>query len=317
VGDLWYDSTTQIVYVAVTHPASTIQTSTQWVKQNAALAINSGATAIDGGLINTRMIILTGAGSGGNILQTDTGSSTAPRIELDNTSIRGYSDSSTVQFQITAATGKAVFGADSCTLETGGIKIGSTSGAAGGAKFEIGAYSGGSDKTVMFMYGGALYFDVSTSSPKTLTPTNDNTLNLGASGTQFKELFIVTVTESSDARIKKDIKDLSNSDSLQFINSLQPRSFQRIDDAPGEEKLRYGLIAQEVEEALTGLGIDKHTWSGINIPETETLDTEDRHTGEAITINTNRGLSYTAFIAPLIGAVKELKARIEVLEGNG
>ena len=57
-------------------------------------------------------------------------------------------------------------------------------------------------------------------------------------------------------------------------------------------------MAQEVEDVLTDLSIDK-TKSGII-----RLDGDFRR------------LNYMEFVAPLIGAIKELKARIEVLEGE-
>ena len=127
----------------------------------------------------------------------------------------------------------------------------------------------------------------------------------------------VSLTETSDSRIKTNIQDLPNVTSLAFIDSLQPRSFNRLTDT-GEtiDETSYGLIAQEVEEALTGLNIDKTKLALITLPETQTKMREIEDGESKIEIPNPRGLSYTQLIAPLIGAIKELKARIEVLEGN-
>ena len=85
-----------------------------------------------------------------------------------------------------------------------------------------------------------------------------------------------------------------------MINSLRPRKFKKLDHGGATvDKLRYGLIAQEVEEALTGLSIDKTKLGLIELPSSD---------------DEFRRLGYTELIAPLIGAVKELKARIEALE---
>tara|TARA_Y100001951_G_scaffold22009_1_gene16974 strand:+ start:5619 stop:9830 length:4212 start_codon:yes stop_codon:yes gene_type:complete len=122
----------------------------------------------------------------------------------------------------------------------------------------------------------------------------------------FEDIFIDgdlnyggSLTSTSDARVKTNIIDLTNSDSLQLISSLQPRQYGRSDSPKREGKLFYGLVAQEVETVLNNLGIDKTTWAGIKLP-----DTEDKM----------RRLEYDQLIAPLIGAIKELKARIEALE---
>ena len=124
VNDIWYATDTDIAYIAVTHPANSIETSTEWVKQDVVTAINSASTEINGGLINTAKIILTAGGA--NILETGTGSSpNAARIELSNTEIAGYSSSgeSNKQFNIKASDGKAYFLGGAATVETTGVNV--------------------------------------------------------------------------------------------------------------------------------------------------------------------------------------------------
>jgi len=153
------------------------------------------------------------------------------------------------------------------------------------------------------------------------TPLASDTYDMGTSTKYWGDIYADNHFNQSDKRHKTSIEELTNSDALSFITRLTPRSYKRIkrqEDGSTNisDTIHYGLVAQEVEEVLTGLGIDKTNWGGISIPETETVDIFNKKTGEMETLMDMRGLTYNEFIAPLIGAVKELKARIEVLEGN-
>jgi hypothetical protein len=166
----------------------------------------------------------------------------------------------------------------------------------------------------------ANYLDNATSSYikslASIDPYTDGDYGLGSNGYRWLSIYTDLLVETSDARVKTDIQDLTNTNSLTFIDSLRPRSYKRLDKA-GEpiDIVNYGLVAQEVEEALTGLNIDKTKLQLIELPDTEThMAVIDRDGNEAER-PLPRGLSYMQLIAPLIGAVKELKARIEVLEG--
>jgi len=128
IRDLWYATDTDIAYIAVTHPANSIETSTEWVKQDVVTAINSASTLISGGLINTAKIILTA--NGANILETGTGTApSAARIELSNTEIAGYSTSGegNKEFYISASNGKAYFAGGTIVLDSTGLVYGSGS----------------------------------------------------------------------------------------------------------------------------------------------------------------------------------------------
>jgi hypothetical protein len=155
-----------------------------------------------------------------------------------------------------------------------------------------------------------------------LLPVSQTSKNLGNSGLRWNYIYGSTVdylylVNSSDSRIKTDIEDLTNANSLAFIDSLRPRSYKRLNTA-GEtiDIINYGLIAQEVEEALTGLDIDKTKLNLIHLPDTETSMQRIDSDGPEVERINPRGLSYMELVAPLIGAVKELKERIEVLERN-
>ena len=119
-------------------------------------------------------------------------------------------------------------------------------------------------------------------------------------------------TRVSDERYKKDIQD--NTDcGLDFINDLRPVTFKwkekseldpsfpdydaEINNDAHPNKL-YGLIAQEVKEALDKNNItDFGGWSSIT-------------TGE----HTQQGVSQEMFIHPLIKAVQELSAKVTTLQ---
>jgi len=151
----------------------------------------------------------------------------------------------------------------------------------------------------------------------TLDPYGSTGYHLGTSNYSWDNIYYQNLVSGSDARIKTDIQDLTNANSLALIDSLRPRSFKKLHSDTGEpiDIVNYGLVAQEVEEALTGLNIDKTKLNLIHLPDTETIMKRIDLDGTEAERPNLRHLSYMELVAPLIGAVKELKARIEVLEG--
>lgn len=98
----------------------------------------------------------------------------------------------------------------------------------------------------------------------------------------------VPFTNPSDRRLKENI-NAKNNLGLEFINHLQPVSYNYIADAT---KVRHdGFIAQDVEKAMKDLGIE---FSGLK------KDTEGMYS-----------LAYSDFVMPLVNAVKELKSESE------
>jgi hypothetical protein len=93
----------------------------------------------------------------------------------------------------------------------------------------------------------------------------------------------------SDRRIKENIKDVDLG--LQFVNSLRPVSYQRID---GDDRINYGFIAQEVEELLDG--------RNTSIVMTDT------------SADKMKTMSYTQMIAPMVKAIQEQQKQIEDLK---
>jgi len=143
----------------------------------------------------------------------------------------------------------------------------------------------------------------------------DNSTSIGRSGQRFTTIWAVNGTiQTSDEREKTEIK---NSElGLDFITSLRPVSYKfkvgenvivekdeignptKIEQRAGERQ-HFGLIAQEVKSAIPN-GVDFGGWilTDKNNPDSE------------------QGLRYEEFIAPLIKAVKELSDKVKALENK-
>lgn len=124
----------------------------------------------------------------------------------------------------------------------------------------------------------------------------------------WKTIYSNTGTiNTSDQRLKTDI---SSSDlGLNFINDLNPVSYKFIEGGkeivdgdvvsiPGT-RTHYGLIAQEVKEAIDASGVEDFAgWVKMDMEQEDSM----------------QGLRYDQFVAPLIKAVQELTARVKALE---
>ncbi len=96
----------------------------------------------------------------------------------------------------------------------------------------------------------------------------------------------------SDSREKKDVSDCHVG--LEFVERLRPVSFRY----NGQDTLRQGFVAQEVERACDELGIE---FGGLAKPQNKA----DRYM-----------LSYSDFVVPLVNAVKTLKAENDGLRAE-
>lgn len=147
----------------------------------------------------------------------------------------------------------------------------------------------------------------------------------------------VNLTVTSDKRDKTDIEDIT--DALAFIERLNPVTFvsnERVnyisdEDKKGEtfrtygmceydrvshaagtkkgERRRCGLLAQEVVEAMQSVyGTDNYA----NIVNDNFHDLADKPSD----VENKYTLAYANLVPFLIGAIKELNAKIEILEGK-
>jgi hypothetical protein len=124
-----------------------------------------------------------------------------------------------------------------------------------------------------------------------VTLGNSNVTKVYMSQDGDGEMYANGTINTSDKRLKENINDTDLG--LSFVNALRPVSYKFIDDKK-PEKLKYGIIAQEVQEVLKESG--NEDFAGIT----------DK--GDYL------GADYVQFIAPLIKAVQELSARVEELE---
>jgi len=95
---------------------------------------------------------------------------------------------------------------------------------------------------------------------------------------------------SSDRRIKKDIEDLVTD--LELVCQLSPRLFRDIEDTNPESLKTPGLIVDEVE------GIIPELIDGVDLPAEE-----------------HKGIYYDRLAVYIVSALKEIKERLEALEG--
>lgn len=147
-----------------------------------------------------------------------------------------------------------------------------------------------------------------------INPASDNAYSLGTSSSYawtavFAHSSAIT---TSDVRTKKDI---TNSDlGLSFINSLRPVKYKQIvgenivtDNPDGTStispragtRFHYGLIAQEVKEAMHKHGVSDAAFWSLSNPQDPT---------------SKQALRYEELIGPLIRAIQELSAEVEKLK---
>nr|AMK07556.1 hypothetical protein [alpha proteobacterium NT18-17] len=137
----------------------------------------------------------------------------------------------------------------------------------------------------------------------TFRPATDNAVTLGGSGARWSAVWAATGTiQTSDARQKTDIapSDLG----LDFILALEPVKYRwAVGSNEGGEartgrRTHYGLLAQQVQAVLGDADFAGHILADPSDAQSE------------------QGLRYESFIAPLIAAVQELAARVVELEAK-
>lgn len=90
----------------------------------------------------------------------------------------------------------------------------------------------------------------------------DGTYDIGCSNGRFRNIYATTGTiQTSDANDKKNINVVDAELASKIIMGLNPVSFKFIDGT--SDRTHYGLIAQEVEELVNGLGIDNKDFAAL------------------------------------------------------
>ena len=123
-------------------------------------------------------------------------------------------------------------------------------------------------------------------------------ITLGSSGNNVLRCAATTITSLSDARDKKDIKDLSAG--LSFVKTLKPVEFVWNDrDENGKRDIKdFGFIAQDLKASQEEIGL------------AETLKLVYESNPEKLEA------SYGKLVPILVKAIQELTAKVEELEKN-
>ena len=91
---------------------------------------------------------------------------------------------------------------------------------------------------------------------------DDGTYDIGTSSNKFRNIYATTGTiQTSDANDKKNVNVVDAELASKIIMGLNPVSFKFIDGT--SDRTHYGLIAQEVEELVNGLGIDNKDFAAL------------------------------------------------------
>lgn len=123
-------------------------------------------------------------------------------------------------------------------------------------------------------------------------PTTDNKVSCGKTTHRWTRVYAANSSIStSDKRLKKNIKPLESSLYSKLFDKLQPCEYEFIE---GEQRVNFGLIAQDVLESMAELGIEEDELDLVH------HDIE----GEVETF----GLAYENLIALLISEVQHLKS---------
>lgn len=155
------------------------------------------------------------------------------------------------------------------------------------------------------------------------TGNGNNTVTLGNSSISAIHCQVQSISALSDSRIKQNVAD--STVGLDFINALRPVSYQKLHPADyPAELLEHRFVGGAFDENENEIPADAKPsdWSpvseiGLIAQEVATVAEQfplvDCHSTAP---NGAQSVKYGALIAPLIKAVQELAARIEVLE-NG
>lgn len=126
------------------------------------------------------------------------------------------------------------------------------------------------------------------------TGNSSNTVTLGNTSITGLYAKVTTITGTSDRRLKKDIEDADLG--LDFIEKLRPVSYRYNN---GDNTLRYGFIAQDVEQALPKSLQDM-------------IETSQPAHGLALIVRDHDkdrtyNMGYSELLSPLVKSVQQLK----------
>ena len=159
---------------------------------------------------------------------------------------------------------------------------------------------------------------------------NDGAITLGGPDNRWGQVYSTTGSIStSDHNLKKDIHTLDEKQMAEFVLGLDPVGYKFKENSHGRQ--HFGLIAQQVEEVMTQVGLTDMDFAGfIRDHKVTNVYNGDGTIKEQVPVEGEYtySLRYEEFIAPLISTVQRqaklidtlsekisaLKARVEALE---
>ena len=152
---------------------------------------------------------------------------------------------------------------------------------------------------VRFENGKMIYGE--TAEGVALYPYANGGIKLGTGTSKFGQIYSTVGTIStSDQREKNSIQILDSQKACEFIASLKAYTYKFNDGESG--RIHWGLISQQVEQAMTENGITDMDFAGfIRTP----LEGEDGY---------SYALRYDEFIAPLIAVCQSLQKEVQLLK---
>lgn len=152
---------------------------------------------------------------------------------------------------------------------------------------------------VRFENGKMIYGE--TAEGVALYPYANGGIKLGTGTSKFGQIYSTVGTIStSDQREKNTIQILDSQKACEFIASLKAYTYKFNDGESG--RTHWGLISQQVEQAMTENGITDMDFAGfIRTP----LEGEDGY---------SYALRYDEFIAPLIAVCQSLQKEVQLLK---
>lgn len=178
---------------------------------------------------------------------------------------------------------------------------------------------------------GTVWFTDSYLQVQGIYPWANATYDIGWASNAFRNIYATSdfygpnqYINTSDENLKTDILDSTLG--LGFVLDLRPVSYKWIDTGDGDPGVRthHGFVAQEVE---TLLGADASTtamWINQEIPAQDEQPAmmhvngvdEIRAAIPATEARTEQGLRYGELIAPMVKAIQELSAKLEIAEAR-
>jgi hypothetical protein len=278
---------------------------------------STGHSSVDGGMIglnHANHLFLSNRDSTGKLF-IQTNSTTQASVEADGTFNIGVLNTKQNHLQINSDVGGnylQIQADGNVSNSTGIYSIGEVNSVADRfkASIELNHVYGSS---VTAVYGGTQDDGVAISTLKDgthkttygftqslLYPVFDNEVQCGDGSHRFTEFYAVNGTiNTSDVRQKKEITPSKLG--LDFINDLNPVSYVWLEKGV---RPHYGLISQEVEEAVTKSGVEDFA----GLIKTPIKDEA------GLVVDETYGLRYTEFISPLIKAVQDLSKQVEELK---